>query len=430
MNRPIIYLLLLAFISLGASKCRQEKKLFKQIKGAQHIVIKHLTIDTLVTDYEVQGILTLDVLDLEMLSLRLSTNGQRLTLGPDQFELSADGKAFYLDSLHVSRQVEGAPNRPMPFSAVQIGRTQLNNIAASIRNKKGKQVRRLNFSSSEGKSITVLQTTVHGAIGEQPYGFDNIRDKYREEMTDDIAAGNAQIERLRLEINRKIEKDQDHPIGEAIIPIENYAADLSGLLDFVNNIDEYTPLELIQAKAYDLGEILESLNEIAEDVYREDNIYNLASDLFFKPGKWDITNAADLNGVCDHIKDMLTQLELNDDVVGRKLIINVVGYADEQGFFNETIRSICTAKGLTVVNNPILVAQRKAFNQALSELRAEAVEVYLNNRLSMMGLSNALPIEISTKGRGETLPPNIIPKSTADDQERRRVMVYVQPMSE
>lgn len=198
---------------------------------------------------------------------------------------------------------------------------------------------------------------------------------------------------------------------------------LRDLLPKLNKILEYTKQIEDGQQQFMLGSLIntrDGLDGIRTAVKNRKEL-KIGSDISFKIGKYKV---ADLSGEAKKILEKLVE----DIVSARnnytkqysKMIVNIkaMAYTDETPFSDgsKLLKELAES-----VNCPRSQPERrKCFNNRLSELRAETIANYMEQRV--LGYkSKEINIQIQKKfvGKGENIPPDAAPPYPTDDQRRR-----------
>lgn len=189
-------------------------------------------------------------------------------------------------------------------------------------------------------------------------------------------------------------------------PLQNLLPRLDELLVYSERVARGEELIALDRVIADLDEVL-----TLEHTIETSGVFSLESDVSFATGKYTLSDKGKRT-LEDFFNNLIVeQTEYLDQHPQKEVTVKIAitGYTDTQGFRNVTS-----------------VEERKTRNQQLSEKRAKAVSEYIGD-IAVQPIPR-LFFEQTVFGRGEEVPPGVVPLNSKGDPNRRicKISVYVE----
>jgi len=220
---------------------------------------------------------------------------------------------------------------------------------------------------------------------------------------------------LRNSIMDEVNKDAD-------TPLKDYLPEIDSVLDRAEKLaagHEIVSLDMVLASLDACIKIQDATLSYTSD--------KLESDVSFDIGSYELSERG-ISAIEDNfLRKIISDKEGYKDQYPDSVItvrIKVVGYTDQVGFKNRKLIAELTRGAEDEVPGDKL-GRRQFLNQRLSELRAKAISQYLRQRiLSSERGGSQVNVEEDVVGKGETMPPGIIPSNYTNDPQRRVCKIY------
>jgi outer membrane protein OmpA-like peptidoglycan-associated protein len=223
------------------------------------------------------------------------------------------------------------------------------------------------------------------------------------------------VETVKAEIKETTENDPDNPL-------KDFLPQLDEMLEYAERIQSgQEEVSLVKIRDYteQTAHIVDSKQKFVEE--------KIESDISFDLGKYDLseTGKAALQRIVNKIiaskEENLSQY--SDKTVNIK--ITVIGHTDEVGFREGTKLVKALINGFEDLVPQSGVDRRRFLNQRLSALRAKTIGDYFKEHILQTGEDNPrILIELDIVGKGEDLPPDVLPPHPTSDPRRRICKIY------
>ncbi|GEM_PF-1008418 len=222
-------------------------------------------------------------------------------------------------------------------------------------------------------------------------------------------------EAVKKAIMKKVGNDVDSPL-------KKYIPRLDKVLGYGKKLEANLTIASIEKIIKDIA-MVEATEHVADTAMSK----KLESDVSFGIGSYDLSEEGKSVLYDAFLRKIIADKEGYKRKYPDKTIrieIKVVGYTDGAGFKNsDLIRRLSEGVENQVPQENI--PHREFLNKRLSEFRARSVSEYLRQTiLSSEGKNSQVEVKQEIVGKGENIPPGIIPSGNPKDSTRRICKIY------